>query len=136
MSNFISQHVFNAKGLNLVATVVKLVVRSDTVELPRMSSTAGKVAQVRRSGDPKIVISQTDADTVTLTGNVGDEVLLLSLSDEPIPNPHGDSHCAGRPWRCRMYEHRSDGAACSNERGRRAGRDDQGPRRDVTGLSV
>jgi hypothetical protein len=89
MSNIVSQHMFPTGTSNVVATVVKLVTASDTVNLPRMLSTSGEVSQIRRSGDPKITISQTDAVAVVLTGNPGAEVLLVSLSGSPIPTPDG-----------------------------------------------
>jgi hypothetical protein len=91
MSNIVSQQVLSAVTSNVVATVVKLVTASDTVTLPRMLADAGKVVQVRRSGDPKIVIAQNvnDLSLVNLTGRVGDEILLLSHSDAPVPTPDG-----------------------------------------------
>ena len=72
----------------IVITVVSLTSASDTVELPRMSAASGPaVAQVHRPSDPTVTVSQTDIDTVALTGTVGNEILLVSHSKDPIPSP-------------------------------------------------
>jgi hypothetical protein len=90
MATIISQEVFNAGDSNIVATFVKLLANSDSVTLPRMSSTSGKVFQLRRAGDPNVTVSQTSATAVSLTGPKSREVLLISQHDGPIPNPQGD----------------------------------------------
>jgi dTDP-4-amino-4,6-dideoxygalactose transaminase len=50
-----------------------------------MAATANTAAQLRRPGDNVVTVSITDIDTVALTGNVGDEVLLVTLHDDPVP---------------------------------------------------
>jgi hypothetical protein len=89
MSTILAQSVtrLNKPNSHVVLTVVKLTAASDSVDLPRMSSTTGAVAQIRRVGDPAVTVSQSDIDTVSLTGTVGDEILLVSHSNSPIPNP-------------------------------------------------
>lgn len=89
MSYFISQHAQTVRRGNssVLTTVVKLTRASDTVELPNMIAAANSVVQLRRHGDPKTVVSQTDIDTVSVTGNAGDEILLVSLHSDPIPEP-------------------------------------------------
>jgi len=82
--------VLPIKDANLVATIVKLTANSDTVTLPRMSSTANKVAQLRRIGDPAVTVTQSSITAVTLAGVEGDEILLVSLHKTPIPAPTGD----------------------------------------------
>jgi len=90
MSTIISQRLLPITNANLVATVVKLTANSDSVTLPRMSSTANKVAQLRRVGDPAVTVTQSSATAVTLAGVQGDEILLVSLHQTPIPGPTGD----------------------------------------------
>lgn len=90
MSTIISQRLLPINDGNLVSTIVKLTANSDTVTLPRMASTANKVAQLRRIGDPAVTVSQTNITAVALTGTVGDEILLVSLHNSPIPAPTGD----------------------------------------------
>lgn len=90
MSSIVSQEVLFIGDSNLVATVVKLTANSDSVTLPRMLSTSNNVVQLRRPGDSSVTVSQTSATAVTLTGTSGNEILLISHSDDPIPNPTGD----------------------------------------------
>lgn len=72
---------------SVTATVVKLTSASDTVDVPNMQSTANCVVQLRRPGDPLVTISQSDINTVALTGNIGEEVLIVTLHDDPMPQP-------------------------------------------------
>ena len=92
MAIVVSQDIHTLVGLgaNLVATVVKLTSTSDSVALPRMKGTSNRVVQLRRPGDSAVTVTQSDATTVSLAGSVGNEVLLVSFSDDPIPNPVGD----------------------------------------------
>jgi hypothetical protein len=87
MSVIVKQLVHLHTPHNIVSTVVKLTAAADTVELPRMRADSNSVVQLRRPGDLVVTVSQSDFTTVTLTGNVGQEVLLVSLSDDPIANP-------------------------------------------------
>lgn len=86
MSNFISQtvHTVRRGSSSIVATVVKLTSASDTVELPQMAAATNSAVQLRRPGDSSITVSQSDINDVTLTGNIGDEVLIVSLHGDPI----------------------------------------------------
>lgn len=87
MSVIVQQNVQTFTPYNLVATVVKLTAASDSVVLPRMRDSSNCVVQLRRPGDVLVTVSQSDFTTVTLTGTVGSEILLISLSDDPITNP-------------------------------------------------
>jgi hypothetical protein len=72
----------------VVTTIVVLTADSDSVELPRMSAASGpSVAQVVRAADPVVTVTQTDIDTAGLVGTVGNEILLVSHSRDPIPSP-------------------------------------------------
>ena len=91
MSTILYQRVLPIKDGNLVATVVQATALSDTVTLPRMSGTAGKVAQLRRPGDAALTVSQTNATAVAVTfTSIGQEILLVSHHLAPIPAPTGD----------------------------------------------
>lgn len=89
MASIISQHLLPVTGLgaNLVSTLVKLTAVSDSVTLPRMRQSANSVVQLRRPGDASVTVSQSDFTAVTLTGNVGDQALLVSFHDDPIVSP-------------------------------------------------
>lgn len=86
MSNFISQsfHRVRHGDISVGTTVVKLVTASDTVELPNMSAATNSVVQLRRPGDPSVTVSQSDVNTASLTGNAGDEVLIISMHGDPV----------------------------------------------------
>jgi hypothetical protein len=68
---------------SVTATVVQLTAASDTLEVARMQAESNCVIQLRRPGDPEVTVSQTDIDTVALTGSVGQEVLIVTLHDDP-----------------------------------------------------
>ncbi len=89
MSVIVSQkHQTIRRGQSsVVASVVRLTSNSDSVELPNMQSTNNCAVQLRRPGDPLVTVSQSDIDTVALTGTGGDEVLIVSLHVDPIPEP-------------------------------------------------
>jgi hypothetical protein len=89
MATILSQKVQPVGGYNVVTTLVELTANSDSVTLPRMAATSGKVAQLTRPGDTAATISQTNVTDVAITGVSGNQVLLVSLSDDPIPNPAG-----------------------------------------------
>lgn len=86
MSILISQTIQTVRrGQSAVtATVARLTAVSDSVELPDMAASANCVVQLRRPGDPKVVVSQSNIDTVSVTGKIGDEVLLVSLHSDPV----------------------------------------------------
>jgi hypothetical protein len=86
MSLLLNQRIETVRhGQSSVATtVVKLTAQSDTVELPQMAAAANSVVQLRRVGDSIATISQTDINTVSVTGKIGQEVLLVSLHDDPV----------------------------------------------------
>lgn len=91
MATISSQRVFpTGDGANIVATVVTLTAASDSVTLPRMSAASNMVVQLIRPGDSTCTVSQSTASVVNLTGNVGQSILLISHSDDPIPSPTGD----------------------------------------------
>ena len=87
MSIILSQKVLPIKNGNIVATEVKLTAASDTVDVPRMSSATAAAAQVRRPSDPAVTVAVSDIDTLTLTGSVNDEILVVTHSYSPIPTP-------------------------------------------------
>lgn len=90
MSTIISQEYITTGSGNLVVSLVKLTATSDSVTLPRMVGTSNRVVQLRRPGDVEVTVTQSTATSVTLAGSVGNEVLLVSFSDSPIPSPVGD----------------------------------------------
>jgi len=87
MSVIVKQSVHQHTPHNIVSTVVKLTAAADTVTLPRMRASSNSVVQLRRPGDSAVTVSQTNFTAVALTGSVNQEVLLVSLSDDPIVNP-------------------------------------------------
>ena len=89
MATILSQKVQPIGGQNVVATLVELTANSDSVTLPRMAATSNTVAQLVRPNDTAATVSQSDVTTVSITGVSGNQVLLVSLHDDPIPNPTG-----------------------------------------------
>lgn len=71
----------------MAATTVRLTAASDTVELPNMAASSNCVVQLRRPQDPLVTVTQSDLDTVAVTGVIGDEVLLVSFHSDPVPEP-------------------------------------------------
>jgi hypothetical protein len=90
MAHFVSQSLPTStrRGESaVVATVVKLASATDSFDLPRMAAASNSVSQLRRPGDAAITVSQTDVNTVSITGgSAGQEVLLVSLHNDPIVN--------------------------------------------------
>ncbi len=89
MSRIIHQSFSKIPNGNVVSTIVELTVPSDSVEVPRQSSDASgtaSAAQLVRPGDPVVTVSKTDNNSVALTGNVGDKMLLVTHSYDPITN--------------------------------------------------
>ena len=68
---------------SVTVTVVQLTTKSDSLEVARMQASANCAIQLRRPGDPEVTVSQTDIDTVAFTGSVGQEVLIVTLHDDP-----------------------------------------------------
>lgn len=68
---------------SVTVSVIKLTAVSDTLEVARMQATSNCAIQLRRPGDPEVTVSQTDIDTVAITGGVGQEVLIVTLHDDP-----------------------------------------------------
>ena len=89
MSILLSQQIQTIRrgGSSVAATVVVLTAGSDSVEVPTLAANANTAIQLRRPKDPLVTVSITDIDTVALTGNIGDEILLITLHDDPIPEP-------------------------------------------------
>ena len=89
MASIVTQQVLpvTAIAANLVATKIKLTSAADSVTLPRMRQSTNSVVQLRRPGDATVTVSQSSFTNVNLTGSVGDEILLVSFHDDPIPNP-------------------------------------------------
>jgi len=77
-----SQSVIRGKS-SVTATVVILTAASDTLEVARMQAASNCCIQLRRPGDSEVTLSQTDIDTVAFTGTVGQEVLIITLHDDP-----------------------------------------------------
>lgn len=72
---------------SVLATVVRLASSSDTVELPNMAASSNSAAQLRRPGDAAVTVSQSDVNSVTVSsGKAGQEVLIVSLHNDPIVN--------------------------------------------------
>lgn len=93
-ATIITQSYYSIKaGLNanLMVTLCSMNAATDTISLPRMSGTSGKVAQLLRPGDSAVTVTQGSATDVTLSNGVlGRLVLLVSFHDDPIPSPKGD----------------------------------------------
>ena len=71
----------------VLSTVVRLTGASDTVELPNMAASSNSAAQLRRPGDSAVTVSQSDINSVSVTGGTaGQEVLIVSLHQDPIVN--------------------------------------------------
>lgn len=87
MSQFVSQKLHSVRRgqSSVVASVVRLTAASDTVTLPSMKASSNCVVQLRRPNDPLVTVSQSNSTSVSLTGEVGDEVLLVSFHHDPIP---------------------------------------------------
>lgn len=101
MSRIISQDVNRVRGggrgshgINIVSTVAVVENGTDTVVLPRMSKSSGPCAAiVVRPGDStSVTLTQTNITTVTLSNTSGarQSIMIVSLHDDPIPNPVGD----------------------------------------------
>jgi hypothetical protein len=90
MANVLSQEFLSiGRGKAVVVTVLQSTARADSNDLPRMLSGTGQVTQLRRPGDAKQILSQTDIDTVAFTGTAGDEILLVSFHNDPVLTPRG-----------------------------------------------
>ena len=69
---------------SVAATVIKLTGATYTLEVARMQNTTGCCAQLRRPQDKSVIVSQTDIDTVAISGGeAGQEVLIITLHDDP-----------------------------------------------------
>ena len=68
---------------SVTVSVVQLSTAVDSLEVARMQAASNCAIQLRRPGDPEVTVSQTDIDTVALTGTVGQEVLIVTLHDDP-----------------------------------------------------
>lgn len=97
MSQIVAQKYSRVPGgshgfYNVVTSIVVVEKGSDSVTLPRMAKTSGCVAQLSRPGDSSVTVSQSTATVVNLTNNNADRVtvMLVSLSNDPVPNPVGD----------------------------------------------
>jgi hypothetical protein len=78
---------------NIVVSVVIVENGNDTVTLPRMAKASGPlVAQLVRPADTAVTVTQSSATVAATTNTSGSrkEILLVSYSDDPIPNPAGD----------------------------------------------
>ena len=84
----ISQHILPIPNGNVVATVIRLDSTTDTGLWSRASnmpsSSPWAIAQLRRPGDPAVTVTQTALNQLSVTGNVGDEVLIIAHCDRPI----------------------------------------------------
>lgn len=89
MAQIVSQQIQTVRrgSSSVAATVVRLTARSDSVEVPNLSANSNTAVQLRRPKDPLVTVSITDLDTVALTGQVGQEILLITLHNDPIPRP-------------------------------------------------
>ena len=86
MSHIISQNENPVKrgSLSIVTTVVKLTGATYALSIPNCTASANSVVQLRRPGDAAVTVTQDDINSVTITGGVsGNEVMLVSLSDDP-----------------------------------------------------
>jgi hypothetical protein len=89
MASFVSQHNMAIRNGNqsIVATVVKLASASDSFDLPNMAAASNSVVQLRRPGDSAVTVSQSDINTVSISGgSAGQDVLLVSSHNDPIVN--------------------------------------------------
>lgn len=87
MSLILSQEINTIRhGESAVCvTLVRLTSAVDTVELPRMAAEENCVVQLRRQKDVLVTVTQDDNDDVSLDGgSAGDEVLIISLHNDPV----------------------------------------------------
>ena len=77
-----SQTIVHGKS-SVTATVVQLTAVSDSFEVARMQATSNCAIQLRRPLDREVALTQSDIDTVGLVGSVGQEVLIITLHDDP-----------------------------------------------------
>ena len=87
MASFISQSPATVTRGNqgILATVVRLDGPAETVELPNMAATSNSAVQLRRPGDGAVTVTQTDINTISITGgSAGQEVLIISSHGDPI----------------------------------------------------
>jgi hypothetical protein len=89
MASFVSQSFLTVRNgeQSVVATVVTLASASDSFDLPNMAASSNSVVQLRRPGDSAVTVSQSDINTVSITGgSPGQAVLLVSSHADPIVN--------------------------------------------------
>jgi hypothetical protein len=88
MAIFVSQSdMATRRGAHaVVATVVKLEGSgSESFDLPNMTAASNAVVQLRRPGDTAVTVSQSDTNTVAISGgSAGQEVLLISSHNDPV----------------------------------------------------
>ncbi len=68
---------------SVTVTVVVLTSATDSLEVARMQNTSNCAVQLRRPQDKSLTVSQTDIDTVSLVGTIGQEALIVTLHDDP-----------------------------------------------------
>lgn len=83
MANVKSQRFLDGPGDSFMVglTVLTLTAASDTLTVPDLAdSTAGvSCKQLERSGDPTVTVSNSNVNTVTLTGAIDDEIVLATI---------------------------------------------------------
>lgn len=87
MSVVISQNMNAVKhgSVSIVTTVVRLSAASATINLPNMLASSNSVVQLRRPGDAAVTVTQSDINTVAISGGAkGNEVMLVSVSSDPV----------------------------------------------------
>lgn len=68
---------------SVTVTVVILTAASDSLEVARMQNTSNCAVQLKRPQDSPVTVGQTDIDTVSLGGIIGQEALIVTLHDDP-----------------------------------------------------
>jgi len=92
MATINHQRVCPIPSANLVITVLTLTAASDSVDLPWMKASSNAAVQLLRPSDSAITIAHDGTNPrnrLTLTGTSGQEVLIVSFHDDPLPNNVG-----------------------------------------------
>ncbi len=87
----VSQDLLPIRNGTIVSTVVRLDGGSnDSATWSQASRADGAIVQVLRPGDTAVTVTQDDIDSLTITGGVaGQEVLIIAHSDRPVVDTRG-----------------------------------------------
>ena len=82
MSTILSQRFIHYSNQFMLGVhEVKLTAASDTFTVPSLADSTSGVSckQLERSGDPTVTVANSNAFTVTLTGVINDEVVIVTI---------------------------------------------------------